>query len=361
MKNISSNLFHHIGCLSKDAYFIFNTAHNCFHYLNPAFEKIWELPINQVELNPSILLDIIHPEDRGYVQDCYADALQSAQEHKFEFRICPASGQEKYLQLSLYPLDADYGTNSIAGIARDITVLQNNVLYAERINGRKNSMLHILAHDLKGPMGTMDVLAASIKSGLEEEKTENLLQSVEFIQELCQRNISLIRNVIDLEFLESPEVGLHKERVDLVWSINDVLNTYKNSEDIIRKKFTLTSSAEKIYVQIDNLKIIQAFNNLLSNAIKFTPANGLIEVHIQEQHPWVILTVRDNGIGIPDHLQPYIFDKFTKARRLGLNGEETTGLGMSIIKTIVELHGGRIWLESKENMGTAFYIELPML
>jgi two-component system sensor histidine kinase VicK len=69
--------------------------------------------------------------------------------------------------------------------------------------------------------------------------------------------------------------------------------------------------------------------------------------------------VRDNGIGIPEELQPFLINKYTRAGRTGLNGEKTTGLGLSIIKSLIDMHNGKIWLESKENKGTAFYIELP--
>lgn len=112
-------------------------------------------------------------------------------------------------------------------------------------------------------------------------------------------------------------------------------------------------------MQIDSLKLMQVMNNLISNAIKFTPENGVIEVEIEDKQASVQIVVRDNGIGIPEELQPYLYDKFTRARRRGLNGEDAVGLGMSIIKTIIELHGGNIRLESKENEGSAFFITIP--
>ena len=104
---------------------------------------------------------------------------------------------------------------------------------------------------------------------------------------------------------------------------------------------------------------MQVINNLISNSIKFTHDGGIISVSIEDKQDTVLFTVADNGIGIPAKYHDKLFDKFTKARREGLKGEPSTGLGMSIIKTIVEWNDGKIWFDSKENEGTTFYIELP--
>lgn len=123
--------------------------------------------------------------------------------------------------------------------------------------------------------------------------------------------------------------------------------------------FELTNSHPNIYAEVDSMKFIQVINNLISNAIKFTYDNGLIHIHVEDKSGSVLISVRDNGIGIPPKYQPVLFDKFTKARRPGIRGGESVGLGMSIIKTIVDLHNGNIWFESEENKGTTFFIEIP--
>jgi len=100
-------------------------------------------------------------------------------------------------------------------------------------------------------------------------------------------------------------------------------------------------------------------NNLISNALKFTPDGGNIDLFVKENKEDIIISITDNGIGIPAKYHTTLFDKFSKARRPGLKGEPSTGLGMSIIKTIIEWHGGQIWFDSEENKGTTFYIRLP--
>jgi two-component system sensor histidine kinase VicK len=125
------------------------------------------------------------------------------------------------------------------------------------------------------------------------------------------------------------------------------------------KHFEFEYSAAQVFVQVDQTKFMQALVNLVSNANKFTHTNGHIRVTVQEKAGSITLSVSDDGIGIPKDLQPQLFERFTKARRPGLKGEETVGLGLSIVKRIVELHGGKIWAESEENKGSTFFIELP--
>ena len=142
-------------------------------------------------------------------------------------------------------------------------------------------------------------------------------------------------------------------------SLKEVVKEFKNSEDHVKKSFSLHCSEEPIYMQIDDNKLRQAITNLISNAIKFTPDGGKISISIEEQQEVVMITVAGNGIGIPAKYHDTLFEKFTKARRKGLKGEHSNGLGMSIIKTIVEWHGGKIWFESQESKGTTFFIQLP--
>lgn len=104
---------------------------------------------------------------------------------------------------------------------------------------------------------------------------------------------------------------------------------------------------------------MQVINNLLSNAVKFTKDGGKINVAVEDQIQSVLIKIADNGIGIPKQFHNTLFEKFSTARRPGLKGEQSTGLGMSIIKIIVEWHEGKIWFESEEQKGSVFFIELP--
>jgi two-component system sensor histidine kinase VicK len=149
------------------------------------------------------------------------------------------------------------------------------------------------------------------------------------------------------------------ERLELMSEIRSVLEQYQQAQEHLSKQIELTSNQEQVYAEVDSLKFLSIVNNLLSNALKFTPDNGKIHLHVEEQADAILLTVKDNGVGIPEKYHLVLFDKFTKARRSGLKGEESVGLGMSIVKRLVDLHQGKIWLESQEGKGTTFFIHIP--
>ncbi|WP_345954940.1 ATP-binding protein [Mucilaginibacter sp. PAMB04168] len=361
MQVTEQEVFIQVGELSKDVYFIYDIARKEFNYISPAFSAVWGIGAAKAVKNPLVMLNVVHDEDREHVLNCLNDFKNTLKETQFTFRINYDDEAFKHLCVSLYPIKEQGGLTCVAGIAEDITITQQNIFYTEKINARKNSTLEILAHDLKGPLGTISMMASSIKreAQLDLKDKERILQAAMFIQDMCARNIALIRSLVNQEFLESAEVMLRKERADLVWEIRDVIRNYQSAEQHLAKRFILTSRHEKLFIQLDSLKFMQVINNLISNAIKFTPDNGNIEVSIEDNADSVLVTIADNGIGIPSHLQPYLFDKFTRARRPGLRGEEPVGLGMSIIKTIVELHGGDITFDSEEDKGSRFYVKIP--
>jgi two-component system sensor histidine kinase VicK len=134
-----------------------------------------------------------------------------------------------------------------------------------------------------------------------------------------------------------------------------------SSQRDISKVFKFTYSKLSIYADVDSAEFLAILNNLVSNAIKFTPDKGHNNVHLEEKdkEEIVLITIIDNGIGIPAQYHLTLFDKFTKARRQGLKGEETVGLGLSIVKHLVNLHQGKIYFENEENKGTTFYVKIP--
>lgn len=137
------------------------------------------------------------------------------------------------------------------------------------------------------------------------------------------------------------------------------MDVYIKVQKSLQKEFRFTSSHPAIYAYLDGLKFLRIINNLISNATKFTGDNGQINIHLERLEESILVTVADNGVGIPRSLQPVLFHKYSEASREGTQGEESVGLGMWIIKTLTEDHGGKIWFESELNKGTTFYLEFP--
>lgn len=180
-------------------------------------------------------------------------------------------------------------------------------------------------------------------------------------QEETNRMIRMINDLLQLSRMDSNKVELKQELVNLNELFNYVLDRFdmviKDSDKnyVIKREFTKRS----IWVDIDTDRMIQVFDNILNNAMKYSPAGGTITCRLLETHKNVIVSISDEGLGIPKQNLGKVFDRFfrvDKARSRAMGG---SGLGLAISKESVKAHGGSIWVESEENRGSTFFISLP--
>lgn len=306
------------------------------------------------QLKPELLLSLVHPDDRLYLQEKIGEFLDGMLEGGVEFRAELAS-EIHHIRLTPFLLH-EIGAVLIAGTIADITAEWNNHDSVHRYANKKNSILNMLAHDLRGPLEIANTLVKRMDLNLQDA---GQLRDIGTISAILKESIQLIGSLIDRELLETVEVELSMKRLDVVMKVNEYIEECKRSEAAAEREFRMTSTAASIHADLDEAKFMQIMNNLLTNALKFTHPGGVITVHISESPETVLFTFSDNGIGIPREYLDELFEKFTPARRKGLNGEPSTGLGLSIVKMIIEWHKGKVWIESEENEGTNVHIEIP--
>jgi signal transduction histidine kinase len=247
-------------------------------------------------------------------------------------------GREQFFRTSIAM--AQWAGGRIAcAIIEDSTVAYHNKIHIEQINARKNVTLEVLSHDIKEPLGMIKMIVSSLEKDITPADIK-LGQSLQFIREMCERNLKLIRSMVNHEFLKSTVIELQKKRADLVWEIQDVIRFYKRSNLSDSRQFDFSASQDKIYIDIDSMKFMQVINNLISNAIKFTNFGGQIAVEVLDRGDSVRISV-------------------SEALRDGLDGQPSGGLGLGIAKKIVELHNGTISFVSEVDAGTTFFIDLP--
>lgn len=338
-------------------YFAFDLDTKRFLYLSPAFEQLWQKSIEEVCKEPESLLDTVHKEDKEYLFQTFHEIIEGQEKKEVEFRV--QLSDENYRWIMVNPFLIEQEKRVIVGLAQDYSNRKDKDQNMQTFAAKKDSIMEILAHDLAAPLSSIKGLATVLADKLKGQEHPELDKLVGMIEETSERSIQLIREFVKAEFLQSEKSELVKERVDIVAKMREVIAQYSGSEHDIQKVFRFHVSDEPIFVRIDVYKFTQVLNNLISNAIKFTRDDGEITITLEDKQDNIFLSVADNGVGIPAKYQENLFDKFTKARRKGLKGQPSTGLGMSIIKTIVEWHNGKIWFESAENKGSTFYIELP--
>jgi two-component system sensor histidine kinase VicK len=340
---------------STTLFFIYDLVQKRFNYMNSTCLSFFDLTSTDIEATE--LLQFVDPDD---LQNVVSNINACINGEHIEYIECKLNRGEYYrwLKIRAYRI-IENDQRLLAGQAEDITINKENMETIVRHNTKKNSILNILAHDLAGPIGTIANLSSLLAK--ETSKCESLLidRYISLISKISQNGIKLIRDFLDQEFLESENVHMIKHRVELVEKISMATEEYFQMQNDLRIQFSCHSNKDPIYVDIDEQKFMQVINNLISNALKFTPDGGNIDLYVKENKEDIIISITDNGIGIPAKYHTTLFDKFSKARRPGLKGEPSTGLGLSIIKTIIEWHGGQIWFDSEENKGTTFYIRLP--
>lgn len=354
-------LFQHLLEGSPQTHFIYCVPTQEVLYLSAGYERLFpgHQRANCVADLPQLLAGL-PTDDQVYVRQCFAGLVAGHPHDDLLLRFQPNPNLPvRWLEGHTWLATASNGQALICGNLQDVTAEQEYLRNAEKYMAKKNTTLEILSHDLAGPFTMLQQLAGYIEEKIQPLQDPQVQKLIRVMRDTCRDSVNLIRDFVDGEFMDSANVELKRSRVDLANGLAQVVETYQQGEHLVAKQFDFRSSHPAVYVEIDNNKFLQVINNLISNAIKFTHDGGRIAVGLHQHSDHVLVTVADDGIGIPAQVQPMLFDRFTMARRPGLRGEKTTGLGMSLIQTLVRLHDGAIWFESKENCGSTFYIKLP--
>jgi two-component system, sensor histidine kinase and response regulator len=221
---------------------------------------------------------------------------------------------------------------------------------------KKDRFLQIVTHDLKNPVNNIRLAHYFLQTELTE--TPSNKEALTTIEMAIETMTDLITNFLDTAALEKGKTQLHLEPTimeDLIW---EVVSRY--SETANAKNITLLMGETEGEVLVDPNRFMQIMSNLVSNAIKFSPNDRFVTISSIQEADQVRLMVTDEGPGIPANEQSALFEPFSKLSPRPTNGESSTGLGLSIVKELVLLHNGKVGLDSEENAGCTFWVELPV-
>jgi len=333
--------------------FIFNINSLSFEYLDEDF--LAALGLVAANFEAEQVKQLLFEEDQMFLSSCLEKVLDGTAGANIEFRL-KIAGEAKWIRLNAFRMKSIDGQYLLLGNTADITAKVNNNLTVQKFANKKNSVLNVLSHDLRGHLSIVKTISQIMTKEIEEPK---FVKFTETIHKVISQSVDLINDLLTREFFESVNVELVKRRIDIAVKIKDYVEEFKNTETHSLRSFNLEVSDDHIFLDLDESKFMQVVNNLISNALKFTRDEGQITIKIIQDTDNVLFVLTDNGIGIPKEMHKHIFDKFTDAGRPGLNGELSIGLGLSIVKTIVEWHNGEIWFESEEDKGTTFYVKIP--
>jgi signal transduction histidine kinase len=247
--------------------------------------------------------------------------------------------------------------NDLANLQRELS-RRNAELAA--MNEQKNQFLGMAAHDLRSPLGAIMTYSEFLEAEAGPQLSEEHLDFITTIKDSSHFMLGLINDLLDVTQFESGKLKMDLRPVDLIdlTRKNLALNLALAAKKQIRISLDVESPLPPLL--LDRGKIEQVLNNLLSNAIKFSHVNTEVHVVISRKDPDAWLAIEDQGQGIPEQDLPKLFKPFSRTSVRSTGGESSTGLGLSIVRRIVEGHGGSVNVKSQVGKGTLFTVCLPL-
>ena len=239
---------------------------------------------------------------------------------------------------------------------RQLVDIREKNVAIEKAGAFKNEILGMVAHDLRNPIAAIETLTMMMEM---EEVNNDTRENLEMIKTSCVKARGIIADLLDAANNENINI-IETQRTELNYFLKGIINEWKVQKEA-KNNIVLISSKSQVFVEINAEKFQRVMDNLITNALKFSKNNNKIEIYLSAKNGKAIIQVRDYGLGIPAEMLPHIFERFSKARRPGIRGEQSTGLGLSISRQIIENHRGTIDVTSEEKKGSTFSIQLPLV
>jgi two-component system, OmpR family, phosphate regulon sensor histidine kinase PhoR len=237
-------------------------------------------------------------------------------------------------------------------------LLYRNILKQRKLAEQKNEFISNITHELKTPIATVGVAIEALKNFNAIDNPAKTKEYLDISQNELQRLSMLVDKVLKLSMFEKKEMELKKEPVDLLAVVNEVTESLKLQFEKHRATVTVNNSGDTI-IQGDKLHLLSVVFNLLDNALKYGNENPVIKIDIRSSEKEVVLSVSDNGIGIPAEYRTKVFEKFFRIPHGDTHNAKGYGLGLSYVAQVVEKHNGTIEVRDNNGGGASFIITFP--
>lgn len=251
-----------------------------------------------------------------------------------------------------------------SGFVSGLVCVLHDVTSQQKEEQERKEFVSNVSHELRTPLTSVKSYVEALSDGAWQDK-EIAPQFLKVVQDETERMIRMINDLLSLSRMDAGTTKLNLEYVNINELFNYILNRFdmiiKKEEEPKKKKYTIERFFTKkdLWVEIDTDKFTQVIDNIMNNAIKYSPDGGVITARLLEMHNHVIMSISDQGLGIPRKDLSHIFDRFFRVDKARSRKQGGTGLGLAISKEVVNMLGGQIWVDSVEGKGSTFYISLP--
>jgi PAS domain S-box-containing protein len=340
-------------------------------YVNPKFQEL--TGYSEDELLGMDSFRLVLPEDRNMVRENTVKMLKGERSYPCEFRATTKAGENRWIMETVTSIQYR-GRRATLGNYMDITERKqmeqeirnkNEQLQAqneelEKASRAKSEFLARMSHELRTPLNVIIGFAELMLDRVPGEINEEQRQCLDDILTSGQHLLGLINDVLDLSKVEAGKMELRLTNIALAEVVESL--TSAMMPVLAQRKQSLDVDLEPGLppVHADEGKLKEVFFNLVSNSAKFTPDGGELKIEALRKGDWCQVSVSDNGIGIKKEDQEQLFEPFYQVNNLVAGEKKGTGLGLALVKQIVEMHGGRIWVESEYGKGSRFTFTLPL-
>ena len=304
---------------------------------------------------------LVHPEDRDAYMDVYLAALRARRPFAAQCRLRRRDGAYRWMQVvGAARFGADGAMLGMAGVCADVTDMKAAEQALREADRRKDEFLATLAHELRNPL-------APIRNGLQvlqiaKPGSDPARQALSIMERQVLHLVRLLDELMDLSRVTQGRVTLRREPLDLGEAVRAAAEASGPLIGAAAHRLELDLPREPLRVNADPVRIAQVLSNLLNNAAKYTPDGGRIALSLAREDRRALIRVRDTGIGIPAEMLPRVFEKFMQVPGSVNRSLGGLGIGLSLARTLVELHGGTIEAKSDgEGKGSEFVVSLPEL
>jgi PAS domain S-box-containing protein len=305
---------------------------------------------------PDVLLQHLSQEDRQKLSQKVRESIQSMQTLDAVVSYSGENQETKYLKIYAKPYYTLNDSVIWDGMCQNVTEDIFKDKRMKRMAEASERFVSAVAHDLRSPLNTIKGLTTLLASNQNLTEADNIY--IEGISSSIKKAEFIINDLLEIASMEDDSFALETKTLCITTSLATLVSHFASLAEQQQKKFDIQlPPVASMFIQAQEDKLLRMVENVLSNAFKFTRKGDRVSLVCTAQQGTACIEVADTGIGIPESLLHVLFDRFTKAKRVGLQGEKPIGLGMSIVKQIAEMHQWNISVKSNEGTGTVFRIQ----